>query len=112
MHRVRASLHTHLVRVCPRILPSHAGYESKYIALRDALTSEFGSQLLIGGGAGRSSSFEITVGAEAKDRRILYSKLETGAFPDADGVIVAMREFMLSGNVMSIEAAKGGCVLQ
>jgi len=37
---------------------------------------------------GRSSSFELSIGA---DKKLLYSKLKTGDFPDEDSLLQAIK---------------------
>lgn len=68
--------------------------------------------LVIAGGAGRRSSFEITVGNDEASKKVLYSKLASGSFPDAASVKAAVEQFRKDGTILPIEEAKGGCAVQ
>jgi len=71
--------------------------------------------MMISGGAGRKSSFEITIGRDGDEssKTVLYSKLKSGSFPDGDSVVAAIEQYMVDGSVTEIAAAPaGGCVVQ
>ncbi len=75
----------------------------QYRALKQALEQAFPGQLEIGGAAGRSSSFEISVGAEGKQ---LFSKLQSGSFPEAEGVKAAVAQFIKDGTVSKLALSR------
>eukprot|EP00052_Salpingoeca_macrocollata_P004198 m.39914 g.39914 ORF g.39914 m.39914 type:complete len:77 (-) comp14051_c0_seq2:191-421(-) len=54
------------------------------------------------GERGRSTSFEITV-----DGKLLFSKLETGAFPDMFSVIKALQQYCANGQLKEVQPDKG-----
>lgn len=69
--------------------------------------------LVIAGGSGRRSSFEITVGNDESSRKVLYSKLASGTFPDGASVKAALEQFIKDGTIPPIEEDKsGGCSVQ
>jgi len=76
------------------------------------LDAAFPGQLQIDGAPGRGGSFEITVGNDADSAKQIYSKLHSGSFPDAEGVIKAVEQFLKDGTVLPIDAAQGGCTVQ
>jgi hypothetical protein len=76
------------------------------------LEAKFGSSVVVAGAPGRKSSFEITVGNDEASRKVIYSKLASGSFPDPDGVIAAVAKYIEDGSVQPIGEAKGGCTVQ
>jgi len=81
--------------------------------LAAGLESAFPGQLEIDGAPGRSSSFEITIGNDAASAQLLYSKLHSGSFPNADDVVKAVEQYLKDGTVLPIgEAQGGGCTVQ
>ena len=70
-------------------------------------------KLQIAGGTGRGSSFEMTIGNSEATRKLLYSKLHSGSFPEPASVKAAVEQFVKDGTILPIEESKGGgCSVQ
>ena len=66
------------------------------------LESHFGSHIRVSGAKGRSSSFEVNASIEttsgvASQPTLLYSKLDSGKFPDTPTLIAQIQQWAQTG---------------
>jgi len=72
---------------------------------------KFGMKVMVAGAAGRSTSFEITIGNDEATKQVLYSKLKSGSFPDPNSVLAAIEKYLSDGSIAPIEQSKDGCIV-
>ncbi|KAG5839439.1 hypothetical protein ANANG_G00204970 [Anguilla anguilla] len=62
---------------------------------------------IVSGKVGRSSSFEVTV-----NDMLVYSKLESHAFPDNSEVVEMVKKASAGGEVQKVKKKKDSCLIQ
>lgn len=81
------------------------GYAPKAAKVKQALVEKYGNSVDVTLRVGRRSSFEITMGDH-----LIFSKLNSGGFPEAEPLMQAIDSCM-NGNMVSSEKTARSCVI-
>ncbi|XP_071941002.1 migration and invasion enhancer 1-like [Antedon mediterranea] len=82
---------------------AHKGYENRFLELQSHIQSAV-PEVEVSGSVGRSQSFEVTL-----NNQTLFSKLESGGFPNTDQIVKQIVDYDGGGVQQVTDISFPGC---